>query len=57
MFEVVFYRSHLSFFFILVEVQVDGKPIRLELCDTAGEVNVFFFLCSPHYLAPRTASS
>lgn len=26
--------------FVSVEVQVDGKPIRVELCDTAGEVSL-----------------
>lgn len=28
------------FFFVAVVVQVDGNPIRLELCDTAGEVSI-----------------
>lgn len=32
-----FFVTHLMLFFAVV-VQVDGEPIRVELCDTAGEV-------------------
>ena len=42
---------YMYFLFVSVVVTVDNRPIRLQLCDTAGQVS-FFYQSSDLYFLP-----